>query len=187
MKATVRSIVLAAALVVSVGALSLGSAATALAAEGATPISQSPTSAGGSIFGGAAPDGPRTADPHSVELGVRFESSVPLAIEGSASSRGPKTREPTSVISGTSDRHAAREQRPSRRENPLRVAVGEVRKACQSSNPTPSTWPPTTRPMAATPATKYYFERTGRKRPRDGAQGVNGVYNYAHDQRIPDR
>ena len=89
MKGTLRSIVLTAALVVSACALSPATG-TALAAEGGTPDLSVSNIAGGSIFSGLAPAVLDTADPHSVELGVRFESAVPLAIEGIRFFKGPE-------------------------------------------------------------------------------------------------
>ncbi len=184
MKATVRSIVLTAALAVSVGALLLSSAATALAGEGATPDLSVSNIAGGSIFSGAAPAILDTADPHSVELGVRFESSVPLAIEGVRFFKGPEdsgthvghlwTSTGTLLASATFTSESSYGWQSVRFAKPVVIEPHTVYVASYFA------------PYGSYPATKYYFEHGAVVNgPVTALGGVNGVYNYAPTSEFP--
>lgn len=163
-------------------ALLMTSAGTAAAAEG--PDLAVSKIAGGSIFGGVQPTVSSSTDPHPVELGVRFESQTPLAIEGIRFFKGAKdtgthvghlwNSEGTLLASATFTEETASGWQSVRFQKPVQIEPHTVYIASYYA------------PSGGYAEAEHYFESgpvvSG---PLTALQGVNGVYKYGTTSEFP--
>lgn len=184
MKPVLKSILLMGCLVLSLAALTGVCAGSAFAAEGAAPDLSISNIAGGSIFGGATPAILTAVDPNAVELGVRFESEVPLAIEGVRFYRGPHdtgthvghlwSSTGTLLASATFTSETSYGWQSVRFEKPVMIEPHTVYVASYFA------------PNGGYSATNHFFEHgpvvNG---PVRALGGVNGVYTYGSTSEFP--
>ncbi len=171
-------------LLVGLLAALLACAGTAAAAEG--PDLAVANIGGGSIFGGVQPTVSSSTDPHPVELGVRFESQTPLAIDGIRFFKGTKD-------TGTHIGHLWNSEGTLLATATFTEESATGGSLCGSrnlsrSNRTPFTSRRTTRPNGGYAEAKHFFESgpvvNG---TADGVGGSERRLQVRHDQRIPDR
>ncbi len=157
-------------------------AATAAAAEG--PDLAVANIGGGSIFGGVQPTVASSTDPHAVELGVRFESSTPLAIDGIRFFKGTKdtgthighlwNSEGALLASATFTEESAYGWQSVRFQKPVQMEPHTVYIASYYA------------PNGGYAEAEHFFESgpvvNG---PLTALQGVNGVYKYGTTSEFP--
>ncbi len=136
----------------------------------------------------------------AIEVGVKFTSDVvrhghrgPL-LQGQHEHRHPR-RATCGRAAGPTARHG-----DVHRRDRLRLAAGDLRDAGRRSTPTRPTWRPTSRRLATTAQDERYLYPHPSPGPtatarvdspplhalRNTGGAVNGLYAYAHDQRLPD-
>jgi uncharacterized repeat protein (TIGR01451 family) len=169
-------------LLVGLLAALMTSAGTAAAAEG--PDLAVSKISGGSIFGGVQPTVASSTDPHAVELGVRFESQTPLAIEGIRFFKGAKdtgthvghlwNSEGTLLASATFTEESASGWQSVRFQKPVQIEPHTVYIASYYA------------PNGGYAEAEHFFESgpvvSG---PLTALQGVNGVYKYGTTSEFP--
>ena len=182
MNTVMRSLIRFSLLVGVLAALTTG-AGTAAAAEG--PDLAISKIAGGSIFAGLQPQIASSTDPHAVELGVRFESSTPLAIDGIRFFKGPKdtgthvghlwSSEGTLLATVTFTEESAYGWQSVRFQKPVTIEPHTVYVASYYA------------PNGGYAEAEHFFENgpvvNG---PLTALQGVNGVYKYGVTSEFPD-